>query len=463
VSKPPIADFDSASAMLKASAAFLHGRDFPAIGQSQWLEGIVPVVNQLPRRGREWVYIAGGWMESLAQRSVPNVETESIYQWAADLYPQRQYPCVFIGSSNGALVNLCAALGAPWLPQTLFMPVSQTRVHPDEPTDGLEDLKETGERFLAANPDVQLHHMHDPNQDRMMLELMTYFRIKRRRLGPAYESFLDEALEPGGTIVVVECGESWPVTKVSDRYYFQFGAIGGMPPSEFFEGSERVEEYLARYGSYRRDWEPPAPNTEAPEAEWGFEPALLADIERYAGERGLKIVRLRFAETMDFPPFVAELYRWWYRRRGLPTNRLMAQSFLLVEPYRTLQAGLIPYWFTFATEPMAEGFERYLAEAEPYDEIRMMLFSHGTEGVGLAPIERWRELLGHARREGSFLGVDEELFPLDFATFGNYHRALRALPSRYPVDVRLTLDEVERFAADNRGRFAVEWGDARLS
>lgn len=460
MTKPPIADFDSASAMLKSNAAFLHGRDFPAIGQAQWLEGIVPAANWLPRRGREWVYILGGWMEAVAQRSVPHIDTESIYQWAADLYPRRPYPCVFIGSSNGALVNLSAALGAPWLPQTVFIPVTQTGVHPDEPKEGLENLKETGRQLLERNPDIQLHHMHDPNQDRMMLELLTYFRIKRRRLGPAYEGFLDDALEPGGTIVVVECGESWPVTTVSDRYHFQFGAVGGMPPKEFFEGSGRVEEYLARYGSHRSRWDPPQPDTEAPEAEWGFEPTLLADIERYAAERRLQVVRLRFAETMDLPPFVAELYRWWYRRRSLPADRLMAQSFLLVEPYRTLQAGLIPFWFTFATEPVAEAFERYLSEAGPFDEIRMMLFSHGTEGVGVAPIERWRALLGRARREGSFLGVDERLFPLDFATFGRYHQALRALPSRYPVDIRLTLDEVERFAADNRGRFTVEWETA---
>lgn len=293
-----------------------------------------------------------------------------------------------------------------------------------------------------------------------MLALMTYFRIKKRRLGPAYESFLDGALEPGGTIFVVECGERWPVTAVSERYFFQFGALGGMPPKEFLEGSERVGEYLARYGSHRRRWEPPQPDTEAPEAEWGFEPTLLADIERYALERQLRIVRLKFRQTMDFPPFTAELYRWWYGRRGLPANRLMVQSFLLVEPYWALRAGLIPFWTTFGTEPAAEALQSYLSKADPFDEISMMLFSHGTEGVGVAPIERWRELLGQARHKGRFLGVEEELFPLDFATFGRYHQALRALPSRYPVDIRLAPEEMESFAADNRGRFAVEWEPA---
>lgn len=37
--------------------------------------------------------------------------------------------------------------------------------------------------FLAANTDLQLHHMNDPNQDRLMLHGMACFRVKRLRLG----------------------------------------------------------------------------------------------------------------------------------------------------------------------------------------------------------------------------------------------------------------------------------------
>jgi hypothetical protein len=78
------------------------------------------------------------------------------------------------------------------------------------------------------------------------------------------------ALEPGGILLQVECRRTWPTTRVDDRYYFQMGALGGATPEEFFHGSERVEAYLERYESHRRRWDPPAPDSETPEAEWGF-------------------------------------------------------------------------------------------------------------------------------------------------------------------------------------------------
>ena len=63
---------------------------------------------------------------------------------------------------------------------------------------------------MQANPDLQLHHMHDANQDRLMVQRMTYFRIKRLRLGEAYERFLEECLAPGGNcgLVAVDCQQA---------------------------------------------------------------------------------------------------------------------------------------------------------------------------------------------------------------------------------------------------------------
>ncbi len=454
---PPVAKFDSATAMLSALAEFLHGRDFRALGQPAFLETVVPVANHLPGSIREGVYAVGGVMEAASHGRIARYDANKIYSWLARQYPRERHPCVVIGSSNGALTNLCAALGAPWLPQTVFVPLRQTDVHPDEPRDGLERAKETGRRFLEKNPDIQLHHMHDPNQDRLMLALMTYFRIKRRRLGPPYEAFLDRSLRPGDPILVVDCGESWPVTKVGERHYFQFGAVGGIPPEEFFEGSRRVEKYLAYYESHRRSWDAPAANVRVPEAEWGFEPTLLRDIERYAAERELRVVRLRFEETMDLSPFVAELYRWWYARRGRPTAKMLVQSFLLVEPYMALRAGMIPYWLTFGTDPIADAFEKYLDTHGPFDEIHMALFSHGTEGAGLAGIDRWRELLGRAQELGEFKGVNEDLYPRDFATLTRFQESLRSLPGRFPLDQRITLTEIAQFVRERGHEFSVEW------
>ncbi|WP_135467196.1 hypothetical protein [Crenalkalicoccus roseus] len=432
---PPgyIANFDSGSAMLRATARFLKGKDIPALGLPRPLKRVVPLANLLPRRAREALYAVGGVGEAILERNTDNVDSEALARWATGLYPQRPYPAVVVGSASGALVHLCCALGLPWLPQTLFIPVRQTEVHPDDAKEGLESGLEPGRRLLAHNPDLQLHHMHDPNQDRLMLHLMTYFRVKRLRLGPAYEAFLQRVLPPGGTIIVSDCRRRFPVTRLSDRHVFQFGALGGATPEEFLHGGPRVEEYLARYGSHRRRWDPPAPTEEAPEAEWGFEPRLGEDIERFAAAHGYRVARIVFDEPEDPSPLVAELYRWWYRERRIPASRLLIESFILLDPLLALRTGSAPFWMKFNMEPSAEAAERYLRAAEPFDEINLTLFAHGVECVGLPPIGRWRRLLGHARRAGRFLGVDEREYPRDFAVLTRFHDALERLPARYPI------------------------------
>ena len=54
---PPdyLADFDSATAMLRALAAFLHGRDFPNLGLASALKPVAIGANLLPMTIRQEV------------------------------------------------------------------------------------------------------------------------------------------------------------------------------------------------------------------------------------------------------------------------------------------------------------------------------------------------------------------------------------------------------------------------
>ena len=444
-----LADFDSASAMLRALAAFLHGRDFGDLGLSSAWRPIAVAANWLPRPVRQEVYKLGGYVEAIAPEKLAQVRDEDIAAWVADQYPRRRYPAVFVGSSNGALVHLAAALHAPWLPQTFLIPVRQKGVGVDEPRQALEFGREPGRRLLEANPDLQLHHMHDANQDRLMTHYMTYFRIKRRRLGRAYARFITERLAPGGLVVLVDCRHSWPTTRVGPRHVFQHGGSGGITPKEYLEGSPRVAGWFAEHGLDRRGWDSPAPDGTSPEAEWGFEQAIAADLERLASARGYRLVRISFDDPEDPSPLVAELYRFWYRTRGLEAGRLLVDSFIIMDPLWTLRLGAVPFWMKFNTATSAEALERYLDEAEPYDEIHLMLFAHGVDSIGLTPIGRWRRLLNRARTQGRFVGVDEDAYPADFATFARYHRALRAIPGRCPLPSPLSWDQLERFLCRN--------------
>ena len=86
---------------------------------------------------REQVYIWSGRFEAIHPRQLPYVNMDLVDQDLIRLYPPRKYPALAIGSSNGAATHLWAALGIPWLPQTLLIPVARSGCHPDEPVDDL--------------------------------------------------------------------------------------------------------------------------------------------------------------------------------------------------------------------------------------------------------------------------------------------------------------------------------------
>ena len=437
-----VADFDSTSGMLRATANYLHGKPFRALGLSPWLEPLALAANLLPRSLRRLVYIRGGRNEAIAPERLADVRAEAVSRWVVDAYPRRQYPAVAIGSSNGALVHLCAALGIPWLPQTFLVPVRQSP-EPDDPRRAMEKGISPARALLQANPDLQLHHMHDPSQDRLMLQRMAYFRLKRRRLGETFERFIRDRLAPGGLIILAECGLRWPTTRVSERHVFQFGGFGGASAREYLDGSERVAAFLEREGSQARSWDAPPTDEDSPEAEWGFEPALRADVEQVARRHGRRVLRLRFAEPDDLSAPVAELYRRWYAQHDQPTRRLLVESFILLDPWLAMRTRSIPFWTTFSTERSARALEDYLQQAEPYDEIMAAQFAHGIESIGIADPERWRSLFHYARSGGRHLGTRPDAFPEDFAVFARFNRALRSLPERYPPLPPMALDRLE--------------------
>jgi hypothetical protein len=120
MSGPPrgMARFDSAAAMVQAVGAFLHGRDVASLSGSPVLDRAMRLANYLPRRARELAYSIGGMTEAAGVSGVGRLPFDGISEWVTGLFPAKAYPAAFIGSSNGALVHLAAALGVPWLPQT---------------------------------------------------------------------------------------------------------------------------------------------------------------------------------------------------------------------------------------------------------------------------------------------------------------------------------------------------------
>ncbi|WP_416672521.1 hypothetical protein [Egbenema bharatensis] len=310
--------------------------------------------------------------------------------------------------------------------------------------------REPVQRLLRNNPDLAVYQLHDPNQDRLKVPRVIYFRLKRTRLGATYRQFLRENLEPGATLFVLDCQYQWLSTQVSDRHIFQFGGTGHLTPEEYFQDSPQIHEFLQRNGSSHQTWNPPAPDGWFSESEWGFDPALGEDIEAFAEESGFKVQRITFDHPQDLSPMVANLYRWWYQQRNLPSDRLFVESFVYLQPWWALRLGFVPFWTVFNDQTSATKLDRYLSGVKPYQEIYANLFSNGLKSLGLAPIEQWRSILDRAEQRGEFLGVNQQTYPGDLASFSSHYTALKQFEGkRYEIPAPLTLDQFNTFLAQH--------------
>jgi hypothetical protein len=181
-------------------------------------------------------------------------------------------------------------------------------------------------------------------------------------------------------------------------------------------------------------------------------------VERVAARSGYDLRRLVMAEPQDASGMVAELYRWWYRQRGLPGDRLLVETYVQWDPLVVLRLGAVPFWSRFNMEPSYDVLRRYLDDAEPYQEIHLNLFSPGLCSPGTVPVQRWRELVAsRARARGEVIGVDETSYPADLGATARFEPAFASLPQRYPLPPPLLVADIDAFVAAHPCRWPIEW------
>lgn len=419
---------------------------------------LAKLASMIPGRLRQKAFELAGRSEALPEKKIPQIDVDVIDQWVVDQYSPRRigrqtYPAVLIGAVGGPAFFLAAALGVPFLPQTTLVSVNDGQTHPDDIRGAMRRWAPAVQEIAANNPRVSVYHMHDPAQDRPMMKQSAFFRLKRRSLGPVYEKFLRERLQPGGTVITLENSRTWRSTvtysdESGDRSYFQFGCLGGIPEEEYISGSPRIAEFLAAQDSEYRHWDAPEPTGRTPDGEWSFDPALGAEIDQLAEESGWRRRRLHQNEPQDASAFVAELYRDWYRRIGWQDNRLLAQTYTLLDPWWTLATGSVPFWNRFHMQVSFDVLSEHLASAEPYDEILISLFSHGLVSPGLVDTAQWGNLAAsHARVRGEVISVDEQKYPSDTGVPFRYQEALKEAGPQRDLPEPLTVEDIDAFAS----------------
>jgi hypothetical protein len=151
-----VASFDSASVLHAATVAALNGQPFPNLGSSA-LAGLgVRAAARLPWPVLRGVYTRIGASEGINPKRLGDVNLSAVAASFADRYPERRYPAVLLGSSNGALIHLSAAMQVPWLPDTVLVPVARVG-DTDRPDQALEFGRSVAPVLLDRNPDIALH------------------------------------------------------------------------------------------------------------------------------------------------------------------------------------------------------------------------------------------------------------------------------------------------------------------
>lgn len=409
--KQVVASFDSASVLHAATVAALEHRPFPHLGNPAAVAALVRVAGHLPWPLLKELYARIGGAEGIDPDRLGQVDLAAVARAFADAYTAPRYSAVVIGSSNGALTHLAAAMGTPWLPNTVLVPVHRV-ADPHRPDLALEFGRRVAEPLLEANPDVVLHQMHDSAQDELMVARMSYFRVKWLGLPEAYERFLAERLGPGAPVILVDDRSRWPVTRLGDRHVFQTGGRGGLSPQQ----------------NLQVPFAPPA-DDDAPEAEWGAEPTFTRAVQDWCARAGHPCVTVALDGPQEAAHPVAVILRDWIRDRGGAADRLIVPSFVLGDPWRTITMGRVPFWTFFPVRTALESLEHHLAHTEPYRQADLLVFQHGADSPGsVTP----RELASVLRRHGTvprLIAVDPRKSPHDIGSLAKYGPVLAREPS----------------------------------
>jgi hypothetical protein len=438
-----VAGFDSATAMLRATATALRGQRFTRLGQTPVAALPLRLSRWLPQGPRTALYRAAGAAEGVRPEQLASIDMHSVSDWIVGHYDQAdRYPGVVIGSSNGAAVHLCSAAGVPWLPNTTLVPVRWPGNDPDRPSAALRFGREVAPALLDNNPDIFLHHMHDGNQDRLMIDRMSYFRLKWQRLPPAYQRFLTASLAPGAPVLLVDCDLDWPVTGVAERHVFQTGAYGGLRPQDYLDGSPEVTRFLTEQHSPLRAFDAPAADQRAPEAEWGLPQQFAAAVEDWAHEHGHPVHRVTFTDPQALSAPVADLHRQWLADDGRDAARLLVESFVLLDPIGAAEAERVPYWTAFPVRPALARLRDYLRD-KAFREVDVLLFPHGVRSAGLAEPAEWLALADSAGQV-RLPATDIARYPADFRALAEYSTAIHRLRSggTQPWQPHASLDSI---------------------
>jgi hypothetical protein len=236
----------------------------------------------------------------------------------------------------------------------------------------------------------------------MDMGVYAHVRSKFIDIPPAYKEFIENHLNPGGTLIFINVAYSWAKYRLGNRTYLQVGGLGEITPKEYIEGSERLDHYLALEDpNLRSGWD--LPNNELvqrPESEWGVEPELKEAVLNYCKQRGYDLLYLEHGHPAGFNILAAHAMHMKNTADGGRCGGYCVNIFWALCPTLALRNRLLSSWFTFtdtASLKIAEQqFRRLLKDFPEVPKKAVLGYNWSNPGAKILDIvspKGWVEML----------------------------------------------------------------------
>lgn len=334
--------------------------------------------------------------EAVPPEQAGRIDADDVASWITRRYPAGPYPAVVLGSAHGGAAHLATATGAPWLPTSFTVTVPWPGGTVGDWAGAMEWGAELSGLILAANPGVTVRQVHDPVRHGGLCGATVTLHVRWLRLPPAYHDFLRSALGFGGTVLLLRDTRTWPVLEPTDRHSFQLGSpAGGLRHEDHTIDNPSFRQLLRSVGGDR--WSTPKPDTPSRYAETAGEPKLERHLRRLSADFGRPVRQVLYPGPDVLSACVADLYRGWLRRSGHGGDECVIETGRLVDPWRVLASGLVPYWCESATRDAVGAAEWWLAGSGGFATVSVLPEPPGTACDSHARPAQWRSIASFAR------------------------------------------------------------------
>jgi len=426
---PSVVGFDSGTRVVREVAEALTGEGRSIIECYPWgsraFLGFVSLFSEATRTALiEW-----GMRLSVghAARDADRVDVDALIRWCVDQYPDDcRYEAIVVGSPNGAVAHLAALLGAPFLTTSFGLTFRHPGIDAADVAAYEDSALPIVEAIRGANPGggYELVVHYDPLHDRSLVEVVAFTRVKLTLLPAAYNTFIDRHLAPGGRLILIDCTYPWPQLVLGDNVFLQMGGLGGITS----------ETYLER-------WPSEHPVSVRRESEWGCPEEFADSVSRWAEDRGIDVVEIRFDHPWTYSLLARDAY---LACAGVRADHLLIDCFNHLNPRTNVETGIPALWLPFNTTDGPPLVDTALRD-EAYERVLFAPLPSFANSPDTAPLDLWIDLLGQFGSVEIF-GVGPRLYPADPLAPFRFAGRMADLREEMRLDRPLHLD-VERLAA----------------